>query len=186
MHKSYNVLIYVAPTNNDVLLKDSVYAAIGLAAPVLEQQLDFDTFLSHTLVQEVQIHQPSYKVLRRRIAIMLGQWLPVKIGLNRPLVYQVFQHLLDENDPLNDLVVRITAGRQFKNVVDPFEFDAQQFMPYGSEIIGRIMVLIKEVELQETKLALLNTLVVTVVRMEHHVGCSRRSVVFLKLSLTTH
>jgi len=111
--------------------------------------------------------------LRRRIAIMLGQWVPVKPELNRPLVYQIFQHLLDRNDPLNDLVVRITAGRQLKNIVDPFEFDAERFMPYASEIIGRLMALIEEVELEETKLALLNTLSVIIVRMEHHVSISQ-------------
>jgi hypothetical protein len=169
----YDVLISIASANSDVFLKDSVYAAIGLAAPVLEQHLDFDSFLSQTLVQELQIREPSYKVLRRRIAIMLGQWVPVKPELNRPLVYQIFQHLLDRNDPLNDLVVRITAGRQLKNVVDPFEFDAERFMPYASEIIGRLMALIEEVELEETKLALLNTLSVIIVRMEHHVNISR-------------
>ena len=163
------MLIYLAPTNSDVLLKDSVYAAIGLAAPVIEQQLDFNSFLSQTLVQEVQIRQPSYKILRRRIAIMLGQWLPVKNELDRPLVYQIFQHLLDRNDALNDQVVRITGGRQLKNVVDPFEFDAEQFMPYASKILGSLMELIKEVDVSETKLALLNTLSVIVARMEHHV-----------------
>jgi len=181
-----DVLICIASTNSDVLLKDSVYAAIGLAAPVIEQQPDFDSFLGQTLVQEVQIRQPSYKVLRRRIAIMLGQWLPVKTELNRPLVYQIFQHLLDKSDPLNDQVVRITAGRQLKNVVDPFEFDAEQFIPYASETIGRLMALIREVELEDTKLALLNTLSVIVVRMEHHVNISQRLVVCFVLSLTTY
>lgn len=173
----YGVLICTAPINSDVLLKDSVYAAIGLAAAVIEQQLDFNSFLSQTLVQEVQNSQPSYKVLRRRIAIMLGQWLPVKTGLDRPLVYEIFQHLLDRNDPLNDQVVRITAGRQLKNVVDPFEFNAKQFKPYASKTIGGLMELIEEVELPETKLALLNTLSVIVVRMEHHVSFSQRAVV---------
>ncbi len=117
----------------------------------------------------MQIQEVGYNILRRRIGIILGQWLPVKTGLNRPLVYQIFIHLLDQQDPLNDRVVRITAGRQFKNVVDPFEFDAEQFMPYAPEILGRLMALIEEVELSDTKLALLNTVSVVVVRMEHHV-----------------
>lgn len=93
----------------------------------------------------------------------------VKEGLNRPLVYQIFQHLLDKTDSLNDQVVRVTAGRQLKNVIDPFEFLAEPFMPYTPVILGRLMQLIDEVELSETKLALLNTISIIVAKMDHHV-----------------
>lgn len=157
--------------NAQVLLKDSIYAAIGLAAPVLEGNVDFDFghFLNNTLVQEVQIPQSGYNILRRRAAVILGQWLPVKEGLNRPLVYQIFQHLLDKRDQLNDQVVRVTAGRQLRNVVDPFEFAAGPFMPYVPNILGSLMALIEEVELPDTKMALLNTINVIVTKMEKHV-----------------
>ncbi len=165
------LLTIKAVQNTEVLLKDSIYAAIGLAAPVLERNLDFDFgyFLNNTLVQEVQISHSGYNILRRRAAVILGQWLPVKEGLNRPLVYQIFQHLLDKGDRLNDQVVRVTAGRQLRNVVDPFEFVAEPFMPYVPNILSRLMVLIEEVELSDTKMALLNTISVIVTKMEQHV-----------------
>ena len=153
------------------MFKDSVYSAIGLSAVVIHQQLDFNAFLSSTLVPEVQKHNSGYKILRRRIAILLGQWITVSISEeNRPLVYQIFQHLLDSSDPLNDQVVRVTAGRQFKNVADDWEFKADQFMPYAETIMTRLMVLIEEVELTETKMALLNTISVLVEHLEHHVS----------------
>lgn len=155
--------------NTDVFLKDSVYGAIGLAAPVLEDRIDFNPFLKDTLAQEVQMNKPGYNILRRRIAIILGQWLPVKDGLDRPLVYQIFQHLLDRDDPLNDLVVRVTAGRQLKNLILPFEFTIDTFRPHAATILSRLMALIEEVELSETKLALLSTLSVLVQSMEEQV-----------------
>ena len=102
---------------------------------------------------------------------MLGQWLPVKEGLNRPLVYQIFQYLLDKDDKLNDVVVRVTAGRQLKNIIDPYDFLPEPFTPYAALLIGRIMDLIVEVELNETKMALLNTISIIVVRMQYHVSC---------------
>ncbi|KAI4262276.1 MAG: hypothetical protein L6R42_002545 [Xanthoria sp. 1 TBL-2021] len=157
------------PQNRDVLQKDSIYGAIGLAASVLEDKLDFDSFLRNTLAQEVQIDQPGCGVLRRRIAIVLGQWLPVKDGLDRPLVYQVFQHLLDKGTPSNDLVVRITAGRQLKNVIIPFEFKFEQFEPYATTVLHRLVALIEEVELSEIKLALLNTLLVLIQSVEEKI-----------------
>ncbi|MCJ1358736.1 MAG: hypothetical protein MMC33_008736 [Icmadophila ericetorum] len=165
-----SVFSAVATTQNtDILLKDSIYAAIGLAAPVLDQHLDFARFLETTLVPEVQIQQPGYKILRRRITMVLGQWLPIKEGLNRPLVYQIFQYLLDKSDESNDEVVRVTAGRQLKNIIDPFEFKAEDFMPFATTTLSRLMALIEEVELAETKMALLNTISVIVVKMERHI-----------------
>ena len=160
----------VGPQNRDIALKDSIYAAIGLAAPVLEDKLDFQAFLSSTLTPEVQIEGAGYNILRRRIAIVLGQWMPVKEGLDRPLVYQIFQHLLDPDG--NDQVVRVTAGRQLRNVIDPFEFTADGFNPYANTTITRLMKLIEQVELPETKRALLGTLSVIISRMNQHVSHS--------------
>ncbi len=125
------------------------------------------------MVEEVQNQQAGYNILRRRIAILLGQWVSVKIsGPNRPLVYQIFRHLLNKDDQLNDQVVRVTAARQFRNVADEWEFSAEPFMPFAPDVLARLMALIEEVELTETKMALLNTVSVVVERLEHHVSKS--------------
>ncbi|THZ88330.1 ARM repeat-containing protein [Aureobasidium pullulans] len=160
-----------APDNEDVLFKDSVYTAIGLAAAVLQQHLDFDSFLSNTIVVEVQKQKPGFNILRRRIAILLGQWITVKVSAeNRPLVYKIFQHMLDPSDSCNDQVVRITAGRQFKNIVDDWEFSPKQFLPYVQTTMTQLLGLIEEVDNVETKMALLNTISVLVERLEHHIA----------------
>jgi hypothetical protein len=138
---------------------------------VLNGRLDFDTFLTSTLVAEVQKKQPGYSILRRRIAILIGQWVTVKIASsNRVTVYQIFQHILDKDDSLNDLVVRITAGKQFKNVIDDWDFEVDLFVPYLPGTLGRIMALIEEVELTETKIALLSVVAVAVERLGHYVS----------------
>jgi hypothetical protein len=88
----------------------------------------------------------------------------------KPIVYQIFQHLLDKTDPLNDQIVRVTAGRKFHEVANEWEFKADNFMPYAPLILERLMVLIQEVEHAETKMALLNTISSIIMRMEHHVS----------------
>jgi hypothetical protein len=77
------------PDNEDVLFKDSVYTAIGLSAPVVHEQLDFDAFIRNVLIQEVQKQNPGFNILRRRASILLGQWISVKVAdESRPLVFQ--------------------------------------------------------------------------------------------------
>lgn len=159
------------PEKHDVLLKDSLYSAIGLAAASLEQHLDFNAFLESSLVPEVQIQEQGYNLLRRRIAILLGQWVPVKPDeLNRNAIYQIFQYLLSRQDPLNDLVVRVSAGRQLRNVLDPYEFSPAGFIPYAPPILQDLMALVQEVELAETKMALLDTVRAIVIKMEDNVS----------------
>ncbi|KAK2625530.1 hypothetical protein QTJ16_004842 [Diplocarpon rosae] len=155
---------------SSVVTKDAVYTAMGLSASVVYPSFDFDTFLTSTLVNDVQQNGPGYKVLRRRIAILLGQWITIKVSeANRPLVYQIFQHLLKAEDETNDHVVRITAARQFKSIVDDFSFDAKKFLPYAPDLLGRIMTLIQEVENTETKMAILDTIRMISVRLENHI-----------------
>ncbi|KAL4922715.1 armadillo-type protein [Aspergillus aurantiobrunneus] len=162
---------FATPENRDVLLKDSLYSAIGLAAACLEKQLDFISFLQTTLVPEVQIQDPGYNVLRRRIAILLGQWVPVKSSeVNWDSIYQIFQHLLNSQDQLNDLVVRITAGRQLKPILDVFEFTPTGFRPYATSIFQNLMSLVQEVESSDTKMGLLDTVRMAVTRMEDNIA----------------
>lgn len=124
-----------------------------------------------TMVPEVQIQEQEYKLLRRRISLVLGQWAPIKYGeMNTDAVFQIFQHLLTREDPLNDLVVRITAGRQLRHVLDPYEFTPAHFLPYAQSTLGNLMALVQDVELAETKMGLLETVRVAVVKMEHHVS----------------
>ncbi|KAG9233175.1 armadillo-type protein [Amylocarpus encephaloides] len=154
-----------------VVMKDAVYTAMGLSAPVVFQSFDFDAFLTSTLVKDIQQNLTSYKVLRRRIAILIGQWITIKISEeNRPLVYQIFQHLLKKEDETNDYVVRVTAARQFKAVVDDFSFVAEGFLPYAPDFLGRLMALILEVENTETKMAILETIRVIAMRLEGHIS----------------
>lgn len=166
-----NVFYSVAnPDHKDVLFKDSVYTAIGLAAPVVQLQLDFDAFIRDILVAEVQKLTPGFNILRRRAAILLGQWISIRVSQeSRTIVYQIFQHLLNPDDPLNDQVVRVTAGRQFLNIASDWEFTPEHFLPYAQTILSQLMQLIGEVELTDTKMALLNTISVIVEHVDQQI-----------------
>lgn len=158
---------YADVNNHEVLLKDSLYSAVGIAAACLEDVLDFNCFIRNTLVPEVQLDLPSYNLLRRRTAIVLGQWVPIQPEkLDRVKIYQIFAYLLSPDDRLNDQVVRVTAGRQLKPVLEPFEFSFADFQPYATPILENLMRLIQETELSETKMALLETVRIAVTKLE--------------------
>lgn len=150
-----------------ITTKEAVYTAMGLAAALVESTFDFDSLLKSVISNDAAQTIPMCQILRRRIAILLSQWVPVKISKEtRPLVYEIFRHFLNSNDPHNDIVVRITAARQFKAVVDEFGFDEVVFTPQAPAVLKELINLVDAVEIDETKLAIIETLRVLISRMD--------------------
>ncbi|KAK4242691.1 armadillo-type protein [Achaetomium macrosporum] len=161
----------VTKVDMDIVTKEAAYCALGCAAAVIHESFDFDGFLTTSLVKDVQIQDPLAKLLRRRIAILLSQWISIKISqANRPVVYDIFRHLMNPEDPHNDEVVRITAARQLKYIAEDFEFTGESFYPFAADIFNLLVNLLQELEGDETKLAVLETLRLIVSRMETHIS----------------
>ncbi|RPA77602.1 ARM repeat-containing protein [Ascobolus immersus RN42] len=149
----------------DILTKDAVYTAVGLAAAALHDSINFDQFLESTLIPEVQIEKPGYNILRRRIAILIAQWVTVRISVPaRPMVYRITTHLLTIT-PLNDLVVRLTTARALKASVDEWEFRMEGFEEFTEPILTALMALIEELEGTEAKMSVLDVVGVIAERL---------------------
>ncbi|KAF3925318.1 Importin-11 [Dactylellina cionopaga] len=156
--------------NQDVLLKDSVYNAVGLVPGILERKLDFNIFLQNVLANEVQIVQPEYRILRHRIPILIGQWVVVNVdSQHRATIYRITQHLLNKSDPLNDLCVRITAARSLKLSINEWSFRIEDFLPFADDLFDKLMLLIDEVEETATKMSLVDVIGVIAERMSHNI-----------------
>uniref|UniRef100_A0A4W4GNH3 Importin-11 n=1 Tax=Electrophorus electricus TaxID=8005 RepID=A0A4W4GNH3_ELEEL len=120
-----------------LLLKDSVYNAVGLAAYELFDSVDFDQWFSNQLLAELQVSHNRYKVIRRRVIWLIGQWISVKFKSElRPLLYESFLSLMQ--DP--DLVVRET----------------EQFLPYLESIFALLFQLLQQVSDCDTKMQILH------------------------------
>ncbi|KAK8072407.1 ARM repeat-containing protein, partial [Apiospora saccharicola] len=166
------LLAYFASLQNlqlENVVKEAVYNTIGLAAAHVEKHFSFDELLRSTIPADAQQTGEHCKILRRRIGILISKWVPVRVAPeSRPLIYQLYSHLLQQ-DQYNDVVVRITAARQFKWVADDFGFNGEDFHPYAKHILEQLIQLLSEVEVDETKLAILNTTKVIIERMETHI-----------------
>jgi len=152
-------------------LKESILCAIGLAASVLYDKLNFNIYLEQSLFQEISKQEPGANILRHRIAILLGQWTPAMTEeLNRKVMYRIFRQILDPQDSINDQVVRVTAGIQLKNVVEPFEFEVNEFLEDAPSILHSVVQLLSQTTTAEVKMDLLETLRVLTSKMESHVS----------------
>ncbi|KAH6681082.1 armadillo-type protein, partial [Plectosphaerella plurivora] len=155
----------------DFATKDAVYTAMGLAAMHLNNMIDFNAFLASTLVPDAQQNNPLAKVLRRRVAILLGQWVFEAVtNESRATVYQMFRHFLNPADEQNDLVVQLTAARNLQAIVDELDFNVDLFAPHAADILQGLTRLAREVTNDETRLMILETIRLVVSRLDTHVA----------------
>nr|XP_057925549.1 importin-11 isoform X1 [Doryrhamphus excisus] len=164
------------PTNVEnpvqLLMKDAVYNAVGLAAFELFDNVDFDQWFNNQLLGELQVSHHRYKLIRRRVIWLIGQWISVKFKSDlRPLLYEVILTLMQ--DP--DLVVRIETATTLKLTVDDFEFRTEQFLPYLESIFGLLFQLLQQVTECDTKMQVLHVISCVIERVNTqirpYVGC---------------
>lgn len=139
-----------------ILQKDAVYNAVGLAAFELFDDIDFDQWFTSSLINELKVKDSNYRIIRRRVIWLIGQWTSVKFSPeHRPTLYEACIHLLSSEE---DFVVRLSAAMTLKHSVDDFEFDPEKFMPYLPTIFGLLFNLLKEAHECDTKMQVLHVM----------------------------
>ncbi|KAF9359983.1 hypothetical protein BGX26_010911 [Mortierella sp. AD094] len=152
----------------DLFLKDSIYCAIGLGSHDLYGSIDFDSWLSGQLTQEVQNADPSYRIIRRRIAWMIGKWVSVNVSKDaRPTVYTIMLHLLR---PEEHLAVRLAAAQNLRACIDDWDFDPTTFAPFLEQSVQGLKLVMGEVEEPDSRMRILNCMSIIVERMDEHIA----------------
>uniref|UniRef100_A0A0E0EGH5 Importin N-terminal domain-containing protein n=1 Tax=Oryza meridionalis TaxID=40149 RepID=A0A0E0EGH5_9ORYZ len=97
------------PLETDVtagmLLKDAAYTAAGHVYYELSNYLSFNEWFHGSLSIEISNGHPNMRIIRRKIALLLGQWISEIKGDTRKLVYHALVGLLQDND----IAVRLAA-----------------------------------------------------------------------------
>uniref|UniRef100_A0A672GCJ0 Importin-11 n=1 Tax=Salarias fasciatus TaxID=181472 RepID=A0A672GCJ0_SALFA len=169
------------PTNVEdpvqLLMKDAVYNAVGLAAYELFDNVDFDQWFKNQLLGELQVSHHRYKLIRRRVIWLIGQWISVKFKSDlRPLLYEVILSLMQ--DP--DLVVRnqqtfIHFFFFWFKLLIMSGFRTEQFLPYLESIFGLLFQLLQQVTECDTKMQVLHVISCVIervnIQIRPYVGC---------------
>uniref|UniRef100_A0A674MF85 Importin-11 n=1 Tax=Takifugu rubripes TaxID=31033 RepID=A0A674MF85_TAKRU len=138
-----------------------LYNAVGLAAYELFDNVDFDQWFKNQLLGELQVSHHRYKLIRRRVIWLIGQWISVKFKSDlRPVLYEIILSLMQ--DP--DLVVRHLQT-----------FRTEQFLPYLESIFGLLFQLLQQVTECDTKMQVLHVISCVIervsIQIRPYVGC---------------
>ena len=159
--------IYVSRLDTLAFVASFLAQSFSPTPTELHDVVDFDALFTGTLVAELTNTHEAYRIVRRRICELIGQWASVrfdktgKLGLRTGL-YQLMVNLLG---PGEDLVVRITAMGTLKSVVNDFGFQADEFLPHLNGVMGALFQLLVDVEQCESKMKVLDMINELVDRM---------------------
>lgn len=118
-------------------------------------------------VNLIFLHASSYKIIRRRIAWMIGKWVNVNISkAARPTVYTVMLHLLR---PEEHLAVRLAAAQNLKVSIDDWDFEPQSFAPFLEQAVQGLKLVMSEVEEPDSRMKILSCMSIIVERMDEHI-----------------
>uniref|UniRef100_A0A8D3E2U9 Importin-11 n=1 Tax=Scophthalmus maximus TaxID=52904 RepID=A0A8D3E2U9_SCOMX len=129
---------------------NKLYNAVGLAAYELFDNVDFDQWFKNQLLGELQVNHHRYKLIRRRVIWLIGQWISV--------ILTAFTSILNSCPP-----------------VDDFEFRTEQFLPYLESIFGLLFQLLQQVTECDTKMQVLHVISCVIervnIQIRPYVGC---------------
>eukprot|EP01112_Ceratiomyxa_fruticulosa_P019104 TRINITY_DN619_c0_g2_i1.p1 TRINITY_DN619_c0_g2~~TRINITY_DN619_c0_g2_i1.p1 ORF type:complete len:1013 (-),score=185.85 TRINITY_DN619_c0_g2_i1:47-3085(-) len=143
---------------NHILLKEACYNSLGLGYYELFNAVDFPNLLSNVLSKEVTITDPRYKIIRRRIAWLIGYWVGKLPQTLRNMTYYLLLTLAQEND----LVLSLTALDSLKAVIDDVNFSVEGYREFLSLTVNLTLNFLVggRVHEADTKLKILNFLAV--------------------------
>ncbi|XP_023294362.2 importin-11 [Lucilia cuprina] len=167
IQKAQQIQLTASSDLKDILLKDAIYNAAGQASLHLFNELDFDAWFSGQLLNELKIDSDNFRILRRRIIWLLGEWAGVKFSRDlRPLAYEACLHLLR---PSEDMSIRLASSRTLSILVSDFDFAPEAFLPYLEPSFNALFVLLRESKECDTKMKVLTIMSSLVEKMSDNI-----------------
>ncbi|KAL6534399.1 hypothetical protein OROHE_013324 [Orobanche hederae] len=113
----------VSEISPELLLKDAAYGAAAYVYYELSNYLSFKDWFNGALSIELTNNHPNMRIIHRKVAFILGQWVSeIKDDTRRP-VYCALIKLLQEKD----LCVRLAASRSLYFHIEDANFSEQDF-----------------------------------------------------------
>lgn len=137
-----------------LLLKEAAYCATAYVYYELSNYLSFKDWFAGALSLEIESNHSNMRLIRRKVALILGQWVSeIKEDSRRP-VYCAMIKLLQ--DP--DLCVRLAANRSLCFLIEDANFTEQDFsdlLPHCWDLCFKLM---DEVQEFDSKVQVLNSI----------------------------
>ncbi|KAK4745927.1 hypothetical protein SAY87_012239 [Trapa incisa] len=141
-----------------LLLKDAAYGAAAYIYYELSNYLSFKDWFNGALSLELSNDHPNMRIIHRKVALILGQWVSeIKDDIKRPVYCALIKLLQDK-----DLSVRLAACRSLCLHVEDANFLQREFADLLPICFNFCFKLVEEVQEFDSKVQVLNLISVLV------------------------
>ncbi|KAL3826139.1 hypothetical protein ACJIZ3_022168 [Penstemon smallii] len=159
-----------------LLLKDAAYGAAAYVYYELSNYLSFKDWFNGALSVEINNNHPNMRIIHRKVALILGQWVSeIKDDTRRP-VYCTLIKLLQEKD----LCVRLAAARSLYFHIEDANFSEQDFSDLLPICWDSCFKLVEEVQEFDSKVQVLNTISCLIARITEVIPYANKLVQFFQ------
>ncbi|KAK9290028.1 hypothetical protein L1049_008191 [Liquidambar formosana] len=159
-----------------MLLKDAAYGAAAYVYYELSNYLSFKDWFNGALSLELSNDHPNMRIIRRKVALILGQWVSeVKDDTKRP-VYCALTRLLQDKD----LSVRLAACRSLCLHIEDANFSERDFTDLLPICWDLCFKLVEEVQEFDSKVQVLNLISVLIGHVSEVVPFANKLVQFFQ------
>lgn len=152
----------MAVSGRDLLLKEALYNALGLAASMLFEAFDFDAFLP-TLAVELR-NSSTEPIMKRRILVLISQWVKVRCGENqRALVYALLAEQLQDSQNQG---ISLAATYALLQVIDDWDWSVKTFAPFVTDYIPCLVRNLASAEELESKMRVMTAIGIIFERLQ--------------------
>ncbi|MCD7447548.1 hypothetical protein HAX54_031577 [Datura stramonium] len=145
----------------ELLLKDAAYGAAAYIYYELSNYLSFKDWFNGALSLELTNDHPNMRIIHRKVALILGQWVSEIKDDTRRAVYCALIRLLQDND----LCVRLTACRSLYFHIEDANFNENEFLDLLPVCWDLCFKVVDEVQEFDSKVQVLNTISVLIARV---------------------
>ncbi|XP_075486233.1 uncharacterized protein LOC142525826 isoform X1 [Primulina tabacum] len=159
-----------------LLLKDAAYGAAAYVYYELSNYLSFKDWFNSALSVDLTNDHPNMRIIHRKVALILGQWVSeIKDETRRP-VYCALVKLLQEKD----LCVRLAASRSLYFHIEDANFSEQEFSDLLPICWDSCFKLVDEVQEFDSKVQVLNTISCLIARVTEVIPHSNKLMQFFQ------
>nr|XP_017243835.1 PREDICTED: importin-11-like isoform X2 [Daucus carota subsp. sativus] len=144
----------VSEITQGLLLKEAAYGAAAYVYYELSNYLSFKDWFNGALSLELTNDHPNMRIIHRKVALILGQWVSEIKDDTRRAVYCALIKLLQDND----ICVRLAAARSLYFHVEDATFSEQEFSDLFPVCWCSCFKLVEEVQEFDSKVQVLNTI----------------------------
>ncbi|KAG8940803.1 hypothetical protein FRC00_012795, partial [Tulasnella sp. 408] len=160
LQQLFQGIISSPPTDlTGILQREAIYCALGRCAGRMKGTINLDEWLP-ILESEARNPNSEYRLLKRRIAWLLGKW---HHDDSRPLavhvkVWEVLLAVLTDRSAGSDSAVRLAAVIALRDCVENNDFDIESFHPFLEQFLANLYPVISESETVESKRRVFKTM----------------------------